>query len=52
MKGIKTNIGTMSKEDYLDIVAMQHGFSSYEEMKKEGYVIDITEPADSNDLKR
>ena len=39
-------------EDYLDIVAMQHGFSSYEEMKKEGYVIDITEPADSNDLKK
>ena len=52
MKGIKTNIGTMSKEDYLDIVAMQHGFSSYKEMKKEGYVIDITEPADSNDLKK
>ena len=38
---IKTNIGTMPVEDYLDIQAMQSGFDSYEDMKKQGYSIDI-----------
>ena len=38
---IKTNIGTMPVEDYLEIQAMQSGFDSYEDMKKHGYSIDI-----------
>lgn len=38
---IKTNIGNMSVEDYLEIQAMQYGFDSYEDMKKQGYNIDI-----------
>lgn len=38
---IKTNIGTMPVEDYLEIQAMQSGFDSYEDMKNHGYSIDI-----------
>lgn len=38
---IKTNIGTMPVLDYLDIHAMQCGFDSYEDLKKQGYSIDI-----------
>jgi len=38
---VKTNIGTMPVEDYLDIHAMQCGFDSYEDLKKQGYSIDI-----------
>lgn len=38
---VKTNIGTMPVEDFLDIYAMQHGFDSYEDLKKQGYSIDI-----------
>lgn len=38
---IKTNIGTMPVVDYLDIHAMQCGFDSYEDLKKQGYNIDI-----------
>ncbi len=38
---IDTNIGSMPIEDYREIVAMQHGFDSYEEMRDEGIDIDI-----------
>ena len=38
---VKTNMGTMPVEDYLEIQAMQFGFDSYEDMKKQGYSIDI-----------
>lgn len=34
---IETNIGLMPIEDYLDIVACQSGFDSYEDMRAEGY---------------
>lgn len=40
---VKTNIGEMPLEDYLDIRAMQFGFDSYEDMRKQGYSIDIPE---------
>ena len=40
---VKTNIGEMPLEDYLDIRAMQYGFDSYEDMRKQGYSIDIPE---------
>ena len=38
---VKTNIGTMPVVDYLEIQAIQSGFDSYEDMKKQGYSIDI-----------
>lgn len=38
---VKTNIGTMPIEDYLEIQAIQSGFDSYEDMKKQGYSINI-----------
>jgi hypothetical protein len=38
---VKTNMGTMPVIDYLEIQAMQFGFDSYEDMKKQGYSIDI-----------
>lgn len=41
-KMVKTNMGTMPLEDYLDIVAYQHGYDSYEEMQAEGYQIDTS----------
>mgnify|MGYP003299671698 FL=1 len=37
----KTNVGAMPIEDYLDIKAIQCGFDSYEDMKEQGYRIDI-----------
>lgn len=40
---VKTNIGEMPLEDYLDIRAIQYGFDSYEDMRKQGYSIDIPE---------
>ena len=38
-KMVRTNMGMMPLEDYLDIVASQYGFDSYEEMQAEGYQI-------------
>lgn len=38
-KIVNTNMGAMPLEDYLDIVALQHGCDSYEEMKTVGYWI-------------
>lgn len=38
-KEIQTNMGSIPIEDYREIIAMQHGFDSYEEMCKEGFVI-------------
>ncbi len=43
MKTVKTNIGTILMEDYLEICAMQNGFSSYEDMRKDGYCIRLSE---------
>ena len=36
---VDTNIGKMSIEDYREIVAMQHGFDSYADMRKQGFCI-------------
>ena len=41
MNKVKTNIGGMPLEDYLEIVALQHGFDSYEELRYNGIVVDI-----------
>ena len=36
---IKTNIGTIPKEDYLEIMALQYGFESYEDLKEQGFTL-------------
>lgn len=41
-KMVQTNMGPMPLEDYLDIVASQYGYDSYEEMQAEGYKIDTS----------
>lgn len=38
-KKVRTNIGEMPIEDYLDILAMQGGFDDYEDMRAVGYEI-------------
>lgn len=38
---IKTNMGEMPIEDYLNIKARQYGFDSYEELVAAGYSIDV-----------
>ena len=38
---VATNIGLIPKEDYLDIMAMQYGFESYEDLKKVGFEISV-----------
>lgn len=43
MKYVKTTRGLIPLDDYLKICAMQHGFHSYEELKEEGYSIEIPE---------
>lgn len=40
IKYVKTNIGTIPVEDYLDICAIQAGFDDYKSMVHEGYIID------------
>ncbi|SHK73214.1 hypothetical protein SAMN02745243_03619 [Hespellia stercorisuis DSM 15480] len=39
LEDVKTNMGTMPKEDYQEIVAQQNGFDSYEDMKLQGFSI-------------
>jgi hypothetical protein len=40
-KYINTNIGLMPLEDYLETKAVQYGFESYEDMRAQGYKIDV-----------
>ena len=40
-KYVNTNVGLMPVEDYLEIKAVQYGFESYEDMKAQGYKIDV-----------
>ena len=40
---VKTNLGEIPDKDYLDIIAIQYGFDSYEDMKSQGYTIDNKE---------
>lgn len=48
-KHVKTNMGSMPLEDYYDIVAMQHGYDSYEDMKKDGLSITPPETIEDKD---
>ncbi len=36
---IKTNMGNMPVEDYLDIYSMQHGFEDYDDLCNSGYKV-------------
>ena len=38
---VNTNIGKIPYIDYLDIVAIQHGFDDYEDMTKNGFYVDM-----------
>lgn len=38
---IKTNLGEIPKEDYLEIMAMSYGFESYADLRDQGYYIDM-----------
>ena len=40
---IKTNLGEIPNEDFLDMLAIQYGFDSYEDMKNQGYDINNNE---------
>lgn len=42
-KYIKTSMGIIPLEDYLDIIAIENGFSDYEELRREGYNIEISD---------
>ena len=42
-KYIRTNIGKIPVDDYLEITAIQNGFESYEDMVDHGYGICIDE---------
>lgn len=37
MRTVKTNMGTIPIEDYREIAAIQNGFDSYEDLRKQGY---------------
>ena len=41
METVKTNIGEMPIEDYLDIRAFELGFDDYDDMVSQGYKIEI-----------
>lgn len=43
MKYVKTNIGNVPLEDYLDIKASQYGYDSYEDLVADGARIDVAE---------
>lgn len=38
---VETNIGCIPLEEYKEIVAMQHGFDSYEDLLCAGYRIEL-----------
>ena len=42
-KYVRTNIGNVPYEDYLEMEASKYGYDSYEDMKKDGLGIDISE---------
>lgn len=37
---VETNMGSIPREDYLDIRAQQYGFDDYEDMQRQGYSLD------------
>lgn len=47
---IDTNIGKIPVAEYLDIKAQEHGFENYEDLKAQGYDINVPGvPAETND---
>lgn len=40
---VKTNMGLMPIEDYLDIQARSYGYSSYESLRSDGMTIEVNE---------
>lgn len=38
---VKTNMGYIPIEDYLELVALQYGYDSYEEMKSDGICVNF-----------
>lgn len=42
-KTVKTNIGSIPIEDYLEICALQYGYDSYAELRADGYYIELSE---------
>ena len=47
-KTIKTNIGEMPIEDYLDIKASQMGFDDYEDMLAQGFTLELGDDANAS----
>lgn len=45
---VKTNIGEMPVEEYRDIAAIQAGFDSYEDMRKQGFRLGNEYDAEDN----
>lgn len=43
---VHTNIGSIPMEDYLEIKALELGFSDYESAKAEGFIIGIPEESE------
>lgn len=43
MKYVKTNIGNVPLEDFLDIKAGQYGYDNYEDLVADGMKIEIAE---------
>lgn len=40
---VKTNLGLVPLQDFLDLKAGQFGYDDYEEMQKDGYSLNISE---------
>ena len=43
MKYVKTSQGLIPMDEYLDIQAIQYGYSNYADLRKHGYIINIYE---------
>lgn len=48
---VDTNMGRMPIADYREIIAMQHGFDSYADMRKQGFCIGNGMDSDINPKK-
>lgn len=46
---VKTNLGDIPIDDYLDIKACQYGFDSYEDLKEAGLMIDYESVEECNE---
>lgn len=43
MKYVKTSQGLIPMDEYLDIQSIQYGYSNYADLRKHGYIINISE---------